>query len=152
VQFVLLLLASAALALFAAATYADSYSHEAELRWALANSLAAGTLFLASGVSLLFTVIRKRPVWHAAVILLVVALAGIGLSIWAGAEMLAATKRRGGDWAGVGVLAAFVFGIACPVLIGLLTLAAGSCLWIVRRQCDFTNELVAATPNALRPG
>jgi len=43
-------------------------------------------------------------------------------------------QRRGGDWAGLAVLATLLFCVLVPSAIGLLSLAGAGCLLALRRR------------------
>jgi hypothetical protein len=131
----LLLLASATLAFFGLMTYTDSLSHEqAERRWSVVCMVVAALLSLTSVSSILSLILRRRTAWSAAVGLSGLSMLGIGVLIWAGFSMLVANGHRGGDWAAVAGLARLLFGVVCPGLVGLLTLAGAWCLWSMQRR------------------
>src|SRR5438105_7858443 len=84
VLFPLLLLASLALALFAASSYVDSMSHDADRQWGLVGLPVAACLFLTAVTALVFLIVRRPLLWYTAIALTALALVGIVLVVLAG--------------------------------------------------------------------
>src|SRR5262249_16334050 len=122
-----LLLASFALALFGAASYNDSYSHDADKMWGIASLAAGGLLFLASCGGLAFLCLRRQAIWYGGVSAHGISLLGLIVVVVAGFQMMAAAKQRGGDWGALAVLGSLIFGIVIPGFLAF-TVVANSCV------------------------
>lgn len=130
--FVLLLLASPLLGLGGWASYVDSYSHDADRFWGLVTTPIAGASFLCSAAALGWLALRKPLLASVAIWLGGLAIAGLGLSIYAGCGMVAEAHRRGGDYGGLAVIAGLFFGILCPA--GLAALNSLGVLLLLRQS------------------
>jgi hypothetical protein len=95
----------------------------------------AAPMFLAGVASVWFITRQRSAAWFLAVGLLAATLVGAGVLLWGGIEMRDATRNRGGDyWAAYTEFVSTLLGIACPGVVGVITLVSAGSLWIVRKK------------------
>jgi hypothetical protein len=134
--FSLLVLTSLALAYLGFGSYSDPSAGVKGRLWSMTAVAVAGFQFLANIVALTFVIRRDPAIWIASAVLLVVTLVGFVALIPAGFGMLAELQQSGTDYTGLGSVGCLIFGVALPMILGLLNLGGGACLLVLRRQID----------------
>jgi hypothetical protein len=132
--FSLLLLASLALGYLGVGSYGDPFAGVVGRCWSVLAMCVAGSLFITNVIALRFLIRREPAIGSAAVVLFVVALVGLVTLIPAGFAMLTEVGNSGPDYTGLAGVGCFVVGIAFPAVIGVVTMAGGACLILIRRQ------------------
>jgi hypothetical protein len=134
VVFAFLLLAGPMLAFFGLISYKDAHNHWADRWWGIGALVVMPFLLLTCVALLWFLIGRQSLAWSAAMILIGLSVLALLGEIGLGFAVLSEAKGRGGDWGALSVLAAWVFGIGCPGVAGILTLAAAGCLLLLRGE------------------
>jgi hypothetical protein len=101
--------------------------------WAAVGISTAVCLLLNSLMFWVFEAVRSRWSWYGA---LIMSLIGFGVSLglcWVGYQGVVEERRRGGDWEGLHIATAWLFGVIGPLALETFPLALfAACLLILR--------------------